>query len=279
MILEKRRNSMRVSTVIAVLAVLAQLPFVESAIAAPNSALLPQIASATAASSLSMSPQLSPSQLQSSLSSEELGDEPMASKQYEAAIHAFKGATPKSADVWNKTGIAYELMFDNQDALRCYLEAIKLEPANSKVLNNIGTVYYSLKDLKSAEHYYRKALKNDPQSADVLKNLGTSLLARKKFRDGGKYYAAALTINPDIFQHSEAPSISNPSTAQELGAMNYYMARGCARAGMTACAVDYLRRALNEGFTSPQKIVADGDFASIRDVPEFEQLLNSQRSR
>ena len=52
-------------------------------------------------------------------------------KQYEAAIHAYKKATPKSADVWNKTGIAYQVMFKNDDALRCYLEAAKLEPANS----------------------------------------------------------------------------------------------------------------------------------------------------
>jgi tetratricopeptide (TPR) repeat protein len=277
MILKKRCNSMRISTMVAMLAAFAQLSFVEPAIAAPDSALLPQVASPAAVSSPSVSPQLSPSQPQSSLSPEELGDQLMASKQYEAAIHAFNKAKLKSADVWNKIGIAYELMFDNQDALRCYMQAIKLEPANSKVLNNIGTVYVSLDDRKSAERYYRKALKIDPKSADVLKNLGTDLLARKKFKDGGKYYAAALAIDPNIFQHSETPTLSNPSSAQERGAMNYYMARGCARAGMTACALDYLRKALDEGFTNPQKVIADSDFASIRGIPEFEQLLNSQR--
>jgi len=277
MILEKRCNSMRVSTMVAMLAAFAQLLFMEHAIAAPNSALQPQTVSAAAASSPSVSPQLSPTQLQSGLSPEELGDELMSSKQYEAAIHAFNREKHKSADVWNKTGIAYELMFDNPDALRCYMQAIKLEPANSKVLNNIGTVYVSLGDRKSAERYYRKALKSDPKSADVLKNLGTDLLARKKFKDGGKYYAAALAVDPDIFQHSETPTISNPSSAQERGAMNYYMARGCARAGMTSCALDYLRRALNDGYTNPQKVIADSDFAGIRGIPEFEQLLNSQR--
>ena len=55
--------------------------------------------------------------------------------------------------------------------------------------------------------------------------------------------------------------------------MNYYMAIGCARAGMTSCAVDYLRMALNEGYTTPRKIAARHDFAGIRGVPEFEHLL------
>jgi hypothetical protein len=45
---------------------------------------------------------------------------------------------------------------------------------------------------------------------------------------------------------------------------------------MNDCAIDYLRMALNEGFTNPKKIQADGDFAALRGIPAFEQLLASQ---
>jgi hypothetical protein len=58
--------------------------------------------------------------------------------------------------------------------------------------------------------------------------------------------------------------------------MNYYMAKGCLRAGMTSRAIEYLRMALNEGFTSPKKIAADNEFAGLRGVPAFEQLLAAQ---
>jgi hypothetical protein len=61
--------------------------------------------------------------------------------------------------------------------------------------------------------------------------------------------------------------------------MNYYMARGCVRAGMNDCAIDYLRMALNEGFTNPKKIEADSEFASLRGIPAFEQLLAAQRNQ
>ena len=59
--------------------------------------------------------------------------------------------------------------------------------------------------------------------------------------------------------------------------MNYYMAKGCVRAGMNDCAIEYLRMALNEGFTNPKKIEADGEFAGLRAVPAFQQLLAEQR--
>ena len=58
--------------------------------------------------------------------------------------------------------------------------------------------------------------------------------------------------------------------------MNYYMARGCVRAGQNDCAIQYLRMALNEGFTNPKKIEADSEFAVLRGVPAFEQLLAAQ---
>jgi hypothetical protein len=54
------------------------------------------------------------------------------------------------------------------------------------------------------------------------------------------------------------------------------MAKGCVRAGMNDRAIEYLRMALNEGFTSPKKIVADSEFAALRGIPAFDQLLAAQ---
>ena len=52
--------------------------------------------------------------------------------------------------------------------------------------------------------------------------------------------------------------------------MNFYMAKGCVRAGQMERAVDYLRMAINEGFTTPKKIADDEEFAALRDVPAFQ---------
>jgi Tfp pilus assembly protein PilF len=210
---------------------------------------------------------------------EQLGDALMAHQRYQAAIEAYKKAAPSDPGVWNKLGIAYQLMFDLTDAMQSYQKAHKLEPKNSNVLNNLGTVYDALKQYHNAERMYRKALKIEPHSALILKNLGTNLLAQHKYEKGWQQYQMAIKYDPNIFQDTSRPRVENPASVSDRGAMNYYMARGCVRAGMPERAIQYLRMALNEGFTNPKKLVADDEFAILRGVPAFEELLASQTEK
>lgn len=209
---------------------------------------------------------------------EEVGDSLMAHQHYQAAIDSYRKAPPNSAAVLNKMGIAHQMMFNLNDAARCYQASLKLDPKNPRVLNNLGTVYDSLKQYGNAERMYRRALKLSPDSALILKNLGTDLLAQHKYKKGWEVYKAALLINPEIFDNTGSPRVENPATVQERGAMNYYMAKGCVRAGQNDRAIEYLRMALNEGFTTPKKIIADAEFAALRGLPAFQKLLAAQGS-
>jgi Tfp pilus assembly protein PilF len=200
----------------------------------------------------------------------------MVHQRYQAAIAAYKNAPPGSATVLNKMGIAYQLMFDLTDALRCYQASARIDPRNAHVFNNLGTVYDSLKEYGNAARMFRKALKLDPNSALIHKNLGTSLLAERKYKQGWQSYQTALALDPHVFENSAGPRVQNVGSVQERGAMNYFMARGCARAGRNDCALEYLRMALNEGFINPKKLVADSEFAALRDLPAFQQLLAAQ---
>jgi Flp pilus assembly protein TadD len=210
---------------------------------------------------------------------EQLGDALMAHQRYQAAIEAYKKAPTDDAPVWNKMGIAYQLMFNLTDAMHCYRTSDKLSPKNSNVLNNLGTVYDALKEYHNAEKMYRKALKIDPDSALIRKNLGTDLLAQHKYKKGWEEYKAALKIDPDIFNDNARPRIQNPASISDRGAMNYYLAKGCVRAGMPERAIQYLRMAMNEGYASPKKIIADNEFAALHGLPEFEELLSSQTQK
>ncbi len=207
---------------------------------------------------------------------EQVGDSLMAHQRYQAAIEAYKESPSTSAEVWNKMGVAYQLMFNNDEAERCYETAMKLDPKNAVVVNNMGSIYLTKKDFGKAVRTYRKALKLDPKSALVHKNLGTALLAQRKYKKGWESYQAALLLDPAIFDHTSSVRVENPASIQDRGAMNFYMAKSCVKAGMTARAIDYLRLALNEGFTTPKKILADTELAALRDVPAFQQLLQSQ---
>jgi Tfp pilus assembly protein PilF len=258
----------------------AQAPQVSQAPQSPQAPQTPAPAEATApipaatpatesAPATILSPTTPPTQ-------EELGDTMVVHQRYQAALAAYAKATP-SAAVWNKMGIAYQMMFNLKDATRCYKESLQLDPKNSNVLNNLGTIYDSLKEYGQAEKYYKKALKLDPKSALVLKNLGTNLLSQHKYGRGWEMYQEALAIDPQIFEDRNSPQVQNPASVEDRGAMNYYMALGCARIGQTECALQYLRMAMDEGYTNPKKVASDIAFASLRDNPDFKQLLASQK--
>ena len=207
---------------------------------------------------------------------EQLGDALAARQRYQAAIEAYQKAPRNSAEVWNKMGIAYQMMFDLSDASRCYQSSLKINPRSANVLNNLGTTYDALQQYVDAERMYRRALKVEPRSAVILKNLGTSQMAEHKYKQGLQSYQAAQTIYPHIFDERQGPTVGNPTSAQNRGAMNFYMAKSCVRAGMNDRAIEYLRLALNEGFTSPKKINADREFAGLHGLPAFEKLLAAQ---
>jgi tetratricopeptide (TPR) repeat protein len=210
---------------------------------------------------------------------EQLGDSLSAHQRYQAAIEAYSKAPEMTATIWNKMGISYQMMLNSHDAMRCYKESLKLDPRNPQVLNNLGTVYASMKDYGQADRLYRKAIKLDPKDAPILKNLGTNLLEEKKYDKGWDAYQQAIAIDPEIFADHSNPKVENPTSVAERGAMNYYMALGCARTGYVDCALQYLRAALDEGFTSRKKIAADAQFASLRGNPAFQQLMAEPSSQ
>jgi tetratricopeptide (TPR) repeat protein len=217
--------------------------------------------------------------LQVPLTPEEEGDVLQAQKRYQVAIAAYSKVKPATAEVWNKMGIAYQMMFNIKDAQRCYKESMKLNPRNAITVNNLATTYDSTKQYKQAEKTYRKALKISPNSAIILKNLGTNLLTQHKYSKGLEAYKQAVMLDPDILQDRNSPRVANPANVQERGALNYYMALGCLHSGQTVCALEYLRHALNEGFVTPKKLATDDQFLSLRDNPAFQQMLADQQQR
>jgi tetratricopeptide (TPR) repeat protein len=207
---------------------------------------------------------------------EQVGDSLMARQHYQAAIDAYKTAPLNSSESWNKMGVAYQLLLNVDDAARCYQKALKLDPKNAVAENNMGSIFMAKKQFGKAERAYKKALRLDPKSALFHKNLGTALLSERKYKQGWESYQDALKLDPAIFDRSTSVRVENPASIQDRGAMNFYMAKSCVKAGMTSRAVDYLRLALNEGFTTPKKILADAELASLKTVPEFQQLMASQ---
>lgn len=209
------------------------------------------------------------------ISEEMRGDIFMARKMYREAVDMYKPGAAKSALLANKTGIAYHQMLDLSDAKKYYEKAIKLDPKYAEAINNLGAVYYAVKSYRRAVEQYKRALRYSPESASILSNLGTAYFARKQYPEASLAYERALAIDPEVFEKksSGAGTVLQERSIEERAKFHYYIAKTYAKNGSTELALQYIRKALEEGFKEREKFMKDPEFATLRENVEFKQIL------
>jgi tetratricopeptide (TPR) repeat protein len=207
------------------------------------------------------------------LTPERRGDIYMARRMYREAIEAYQQGPLESPIIWNKIGIAHHQLTQLDAAKRHYERAIKLNPKYSEAINNLGTVYYARKSYRRAVNHYRRALKFAPESASIHSNLGTAYFARKRYDQAFEAYQQALALDPEVFEHrSTFGVLLQERSVEERARFHFYLARTYAKAGIHDRALQYLRRALEEGFRERHRMQG-AEFESMQELPEFQELL------
>jgi tetratricopeptide (TPR) repeat protein len=205
------------------------------------------------------------------------GDIFMAKKQYREAIDAFHQGSLKDPIVWNKMGIAYHQMMQLDSALKSYQQAVHLKKDYLEAINNIGTVYYARKNFRRSISYYQRAIKIAPQegkSASIYSNLGTSYFARKQYKEAADAFQTAMTLDPEVFEHRSSVGVMlEERNVEERAKYHYYVAKLYAKNGRDELALQYLRKALEEGFKERKQLEKDPEFATLRETQEFKDLL------
>jgi tetratricopeptide (TPR) repeat protein len=212
------------------------------------------------------------------LTPEMLGDILMVRKRYQDAIDVYHASASRDPVLWNKTGIAYNQLPNQLDqARKAYQQAIKLRPNYVEAINNLGTVYYAKKSYRRAISYYQKAINlapQDPRSASFYLNLGIAFFARKQYEQCAAANQMALNLDPDVFERrgNFGATLENRDIG-ERARYHYFMAKMYAKAGRNDLSLQYLRKALEEGFKEKDKLMKDPEFAAMRETPEFKELL------
>jgi tetratricopeptide (TPR) repeat protein len=202
------------------------------------------------------------------------GDIFMARKMYREAVEAYDEGPKNDAVLLNKTGIAYHQMLDLRDARRFYERAVKANPKYAEAINNLGTVYYAAKSYRRAISQYKRALRYSPDSASIYSNLGTAFFARKNYKEASVAYEKALQLDPDVFEtHNNTGVLLQERSVEERAKFHYYLAKTYAKAGLNDRALLYMRKSIEEGFKERKKFQEDPEFAKMRDLPEFKELL------
>ena len=201
----------------------------------------------------------------------------MAKKEYREAMDAFRQGSPKDPVLWNKTGIAYQQLTQLDSALKSYQQAVRLKRDYMEAINNIGTVYYARKNYRRAITYYQRAIKLAPKesrSGSIYANLGTAYFARKQYKEATAAYETAMSLDPEVFEHRGNYGVMlEERNVEERAKYHYYVAKLYAKNGRNELALQYLRKALEEGFKERKQLEKDPEFATLRDLKEFQDLL------
>jgi tetratricopeptide (TPR) repeat protein len=105
-------------------------------------------------------------------------------------------------------------------------------------------------------------------------NLGTAYFARKMEKEAMEEYQSAMRIDPEVFEHHGTYGIMlEERTVEEKAKYHYALAKLYATASRQELALQYLRKALEEGFRDRKKLTEDPEFQAMRELPEFKELL------
>lgn len=207
---------------------------------------------------------------------EEKGDILRAQKHYLDALDSYKAAMAKqpTALLWNKEGMTYLLMQRVPEASKCFDRAIKIDKKAPEGYNNRGYIEQYNKNYDKAIKYYRKALSLRSDDAVFHFNMGTSYFGKQDFVRAAQEYRAAYMLDPNIFERVSKTGIMAQSTSPEnRAAFSFMVAKMYAQAGDVDRSLEYLRKALEEGYKDIKKVYTDAEFASLREDKRFTELM------
>ena len=217
------------------------------------------------------------------LTPQQHGDLYMARKMYREAIDEYKtgiqssmaaGDKKEAAILWDKTGIAYHQLGNIEGARKAYEQAIKLDKKYADAINNVGTVYYAEKKYRTAISRYNRALQYAPESASIWSNLGTAYYARGKYDLMTQAYKKALELDPEVFEkHGSVGTQMQDRGVADKARYHFELAKMYAGSGKNDLAIQYLRKALEEGFKEKEKLQQMKEFAGLRETQEFKDLM------
>jgi len=205
------------------------------------------------------------------------GDIFMAEKRFQEAAEMYRDNSKGSAVMLNKTGIAYHQMLQLNAAEKYYRLALRTDPRYSEAVNNLGTIYYAKKSYRRAISQYKKALRLNPEAASVWSNLAMGYFSRNDVEHAQEALQMALKLDPEVFESRSTQGVLlQERSVTERGKFHYYLAHTYAQAGRNDLALQYIRKALEEGFKERKKLQEDPAFAALRELPEFKELMISE---
>lgn len=204
-------------------------------------------------------------------------DQLRAAKLYLDALDYYRaalGKQPNSAKLLNKIGITELMIQRYREAKKSFDQAVKADRKFADAYNNRGVVLYEVRKYGAAVKEYRRAIALDATSASFFSNLGAALFAKKEFEPAVLAYERAVQIDPDVFERVSRGGVQAqlPSPG-DRAYYDYTVAKLYAKMGYSDRSLEYLRKAMEEGYKDIKNVYKDEEFATLRKDKRFAELM------
>jgi len=203
-----------------------------------------------------------------------------AQKSYLDAVDYYQAALKKenSAVTWNKLGITELQMGRDDDARRCFYKAVKLDKTYPDAVNNVGVTYYKKKKYARAIKYYKKAIELREETASFHSNLAAAYFSKKELSRAMAEYQRAFQLDPTVFErNSKTGVVAQMSSPADRAQYSYLLAKMFAESGDLNRSLDYLRKAMEDGYSGIGEVYKEKEFAALRKDPRFNELMASKQ--
>jgi tetratricopeptide (TPR) repeat protein len=189
---------------------------------------------------------------------------------YRAALNK----EPKSARLLNKIGITDLMMQRYSQAKKNFDQSIKADHKFADAYNNLGVVYYEERKYGAAVKQYRRAIAIEEGAASFYSNLGAALFSKKEFEAAVQAYQRAMELDPDVFERTSRGGVQAQLPSPEDRAhYDYTVAKLYAKMGFSDRSLEYLRKAMEEGYKDLKNVYKDTEFAGLRKDKRFTDLM------
>jgi tetratricopeptide (TPR) repeat protein len=207
---------------------------------------------------------------------EQQGDQLRAQKRYLDSIDYYNVAMKKqpSSLLWNKIGMAYLLLQRPDRAAKAFDRAIKLDKQDPASYNNRGYVEQMKRKYDKAIVYYKKAIALRSDDAVFYYNMASCYFGKHEYQEAAKQYQQAFQLDPNIFVRATKTGVMAQATSpDDRAAFSFLVAKMYAQAGDFDHSLEYLRKAMEDGYKHINDVYSDKEFATMRTDKRFEDLM------
>jgi tetratricopeptide (TPR) repeat protein len=208
---------------------------------------------------------------------EQRADQLRVSKLYLDALDYYRAALakqPNDPHVLNKLGITEIMMQRFKEARKSLERSIRADRKSADAYNNLGVVYYEERKYGAAVKQYHKAIALDANAASFFSNLGAALFSKKEFEPAAAAYQHALELDPEVFERTSRGGVqAQLPSPQDRARYDYTVAKLYAKMGVADRSLQYLKKAMEEGYKDLRDVYKDVEFSALRKDPRFAELM------